>query len=167
MPQVFKNFLPKPHFDVVKDLFMTEKLPWHFNDRVVTTREDFMFTHGFMVDGKVIGPYFFEPVKAMLPLIQAKRNFIGVNRIKANLYTNQGKAIAHPEHYDVPLDSGVADKFFVAVYHVNTCDGVTVVEGNEIKSRENQLVIFDNVRHYGTVQTNTDTRVVINFTLRT
>ena len=30
----------------------------------------------------------------------------------------------------------------------------------------NPLLLFENVSHYGTVQTDTDTRVVINFTLR-
>jgi hypothetical protein len=35
-----------------------------------------------------------------------------------------------------------------------------------VQSKANQLLIFENVPHYGTVQTDTDTRVVINFTLR-
>jgi len=166
MATVFKNFLPEPHFQDIKRLFMTEILPWHYNDRVVSTKRQFMFTHAFMNDGKVINPNFFEPVRGMLLPIQLKRKFIGVSRIKANLYTRQGKAIQHPTHVDIPMDSGVSDKFFVAVYHVNTCNGMTVVEGQEFKSEENQLILFDNVPHYGTVQTDTETRVVINFTLR-
>lgn len=166
MTQAHQNFLPAPHYAVIRDLFMTEKLPWHFNDRVVTTEQQFMFTHGFMEDGQVVNGHFFEPVRAMLQYIQQKRNFIGVSRIKANLYTNQGIAIKHPPHHDIPLDSGVADKFFVAVYHVNTCNGLTVIGDEAFSSVENQIVIFDNVSHYGTVQTDTDTRVVINFTLR-
>jgi hypothetical protein len=43
---------------------------------------------------------------------------------------------------------------------------MTVVGTQEIPSVENQLLIFENVPHYGTVQTDTDTRVVINFSLR-
>ena len=54
----------------------------------------------------------------------------------------------------------------IRVYHVNTCNGYTVIEDTEIRSEENQLVLFDNVSHYGTVQTDTDTRVVINFNFR-
>lgn len=166
MTRVFKNFLPEPHFQDIKRLFMTEILPWHYNDRVVSTESHFMFTHAFMEDGKVINPHFFEPVRGILFPIQQKRKFIGVSRIKANLYTRQGKMIRHPTHVDIPLDSGVSDRFFIAVYHVNTCNGMTVVEGEEIESVENQLILFDNVPHYGTVQTDTETRVVINFTLR-
>lgn len=166
MTQIYKNVLPAPHFEDLQRLMMTEMLPWFFNDRVVTTERHFMFTHGFMEDGQVINPHFFEPVRGIIPHIQSKREFIGISRIKANLYTNQGQAIKHPTHVDVPLDSGVADKFFVAVYHVNTCNGMTVVGDQEIASEANQLIIFDNVPHYGTVQTDTDTRVVINFTCR-
>jgi hypothetical protein len=166
MSQVFKNFLPQAHFEDLTRLFMSEILPWHYNDRVVSTEKHFMFTHGFMNDGKVINPHFFEPVRGMLYPIQQKRNFVGVSRIKANLYTNQGKSIKHPTHVDIPLDSGVSDRFFIAVYHVNSCNGMTVVDGQEFVSEANQLILFDNVPHYGTVQTDTETRVVINFNLR-
>lgn len=162
----YTDFLPQDHFEYLRDILMTDKLPWHFNNRVVTTAEDFMFVHGFMDDGKVTSPHFFAPIQAMFSLIHQKRPFIGVSRIKANLYTNQGREVVHPTHHDVPLDSGVAENFFVAVYHVNTCNGKTVIEGHAFESQQNQLIIFDNVAHYGTVQTDTDTRVVINFTLR-
>lgn len=167
MAEVFKDFLPPDHFAAVQQLFMTERLPWHFNDRVVTTERHFMFTHTFMNDGQVVNPHFFAPIQAMLQPINQRRRYIGVNRIKANLYTNQGKAIQHPEHYDIPPDGQDSERFFVAVYHVNTNNGLTVVEDEEIASIENQLVVFDNVPHFGTVQTDTDTRVVLNFTLRT
>ena len=167
MTKIYKNFLPEPHFRAVRDLLMTERIPWHYNDRVVTTERQFMFTHTFMDDGKILNANFFSPVQAMLQPIQQKRRFLGVSRIKANLYTNQGKAIQHPAHFDIPPDSGVSDRFIVAVFHVNTCNGLTVVEGEKISSEENQLVLFDNVSHYGTVQTDTDSRVVVNFTLRT
>jgi len=167
MPEIYEDFLPADHFAVVKDLFMSEKLPWHFNDRVVSTERHFMFTHTFMNDGKVINPHFFEPVRAMIDLIQDKKRFIGVSRIKANLYTNQGKIIDHPAHFDIPPDSGVSEKFCIGVYHVNECNGSTIIGDKKIVSRENQLILFENISHYGTTQTDTDTRAVINFNLRT
>ena len=167
MTDTYKDFLPTPHFEVIRRMFMSEILPWHFNDRVVTTAHHFMFVHTFMNDGRVVGPEFFDPVSAMLEPIRKVRPFIGVNRIKANLYTNQGRPVRHPAHFDIPPDSGVSDRFFVAVYHVNTCNGMTVVGDEAFPSEANQLIVFDNVSHFGTVQTDTDTRVVINFTLRT
>jgi hypothetical protein len=166
MTTVYKNFLPLPHYQVMRDLFLTEKLPWHFNDRVVSTERQFMFTHAFMDNGQLINPHFFEPVRAMLDLIQQKKSFIGVSRVKANLYTNQGKAIRHPAHFDIPPEAGVSDKVCIGVYHLNACNGYTIIGDRKIRSRNNQLVLFDNVSHYGTVQTDTDARVVINFNLR-
>lgn len=167
MLEIYPNFLGKEHFAAVRTLMMSEQLPWHYNDRVVTTERHFMFTHTFMNDGQVINPAYFAPVQAMIPLIRHRLPFIGVSRIKANLYTNQGHTVVHPQHVDIPLDSGVADKYCIGVYHVNQCNGRTVIGEKEIKSEENQLILFDNVPHYGTTQSDTDTRVVINFNFRT
>jgi hypothetical protein len=166
MADVYQNFLPESHFADVERLFMTNMIPWHFTDRVVSTEKHFMFGHTFMENGQVINPRYFEPVRGMLLPMQQKLKFIGVSRIRAVLYTNQGKEIRHPTHVDIPLDSGVSDKFRIAVFHVNTCNGKTVIGDREIESVANQLIIFENVPHYGTVQTDTDTRVVINFALR-
>ena len=166
MADVYKNFLPANHFADIEQLFMTNALPWFFNDRVVSTEKHFMFSHVFMEDGQVMNPRFFGPVNAMLQPMQQKLPFIGVSRIRAVLYTNQGREIQHPTHLDIPEESGLSDKFRIAVFHVNTCNGRTVIGDQEIESVANQLVIFENVPHYGTVQTDTDTRVVINFALR-
>lgn len=166
MADVYQDFLPPQHFADVRQLLMTNMLPWYYTDRVVSTEKHFMFGHTFMEDGQVINPRYFEPVRGMLLPMQQKVKFIGVSRIRAVLYTNQGREIQHPTHVDIPLDSGVSDKFRIAVFHVNACNGKTVVGDQEIVSRENQLIIFENVPHYGTVQTDTDTRVVINFALR-
>jgi hypothetical protein len=117
-------------------------------------------------NGQVVNQRLFEPVRGMLLPLQGKVKFIGVSRIRAVLYTNQGHEIKHPTHVDIPLDSGVSDKFRIAVFHVNNCNGKTVIGDKEIQSKENQLIIFKNVPHYGTVQTDTETRVVINFALR-
>ena len=29
MTAVYKDFLPAPHYRAIRDLFLTEKLPWH------------------------------------------------------------------------------------------------------------------------------------------
>lgn len=166
MIDVRQNFLPQEHFHAIEQLFMSDVLPWHFNDRVVSSARQFMFVHSFLNDGKVVDDRYMAPVQAMLGPLQAVRPFVGVGRIKANLYTNQGAAIAHPVHYDLPPGAPEADKFFVAVYHVNSCNGCTIVGTEEFRSEANQLIVFDNVAHNGTVQTDTDSRVVINFNLR-
>ncbi len=62
--------------------------------------------------------------------------------------------------------SSTAGQVCIGVFHVNACNGLTVIGDERIPSRDNQLVLFDNVPHYGTTQTDTDTRVVINFNFR-
>ena len=166
MAQVYQNFLSEGHFADIHRLFMTNLVPWYFSEHVVSTEKHFMFGHTFMEDGQVINPRYFEPVRGMLLPMQQKQDFIGVSRIRAVLYTNQGREIRHPSHVDIPLESGVSDKFRIAVFHVNTCNGKTVIGDQEFESVQNQLIIFENVPHYGTVQTDTDTRVVINFAMR-
>lgn len=166
MTDVYQNFLPDKHFAEIKRLFMTNMIPWYFTDRVVSTEKHFMFGHTFMEDGKVVNQQYFEPIRAMFQPLLEKVKFIGISRIRAVMYTNQGRKIIHPTHVDIPLDSGVSDKFRIAVFHVNDCNGKTVIGDQEIKSQENQLIIFKNVPHYGTVQTDSDIRVVLNFSLR-
>lgn len=166
MTDVFQDFLPQAHFNDIKRLLMTNMIPWHYSDHVVSSEKHFMFGHTFMDNGKVVNPSMFEPVRGMLLPMQDKVKFIGVSRIRAVLYTNQGHEVIHPTHVDIPLDSGVSDKFRIGIFHVNSCNGKTVIGDQEIQSKENQLIIFKNVPHYGTVQTDTETRVVINFALR-
>lgn len=166
MVDIYKNFLPKEHFQDLKKLMTTNMLPWFFTNQVVSGHKHFMFGHTFMENGQVINPRFFEPIRGMLLPMQDKIKFIGVSRVRAVMYTNQGHEVVHPTHVDIPLDSGVSDKFRIAVFHVNTCNGKTVIGETEIESQENQLMIFKNVPHYGTVQTDTDTRIVLNFNLR-
>ncbi len=166
MADIYQDFLPKDHFADLQKLFMTNMIPWFFSDHVVSTEKHFMFSHVFMEDGNLLSNQYFEPVRGMLFPMQQKLDFIGVSRIRAVLYTNQGRDITHPTHVDIPLDSGVADKFRIGIFHVNTCNGKTVIGNQKIESVENQLIILDNEPHYGTVQTDTDTRVVINFALR-
>lgn len=166
MTDVYQNFLPEEHLSDIQRLFMTNMIPWYFTDRVVSTEKHFMFGHTFMDNGVVVNPKYFEPIRGMLLPLQQKLKFIGVSRIRAVLYTNQGHEIKHPTHVDIPLDSGVSEQFRIAVFHVNSCNGKTVVGTEEVRSKENQLIIFKNEPHYGTVQTDTDIRVVLNFTLR-
>lgn len=166
MVDIYENFLTGTHFSDIEKLFMTHTLPWFFTDRVVSTEQHFMFAHTFMDDGKIINQRYFEPVRGIIHQLLLKEDFVGVSRVRAVLYTNQGKKICHPTHVDIPLDSGVSDKFRTAVFHVNTCNGETVIGDKVVPSIANQMIIFDNEPHYGTVQTDTDTRVVLNFNLR-
>ena len=45
-------------------------------------------------------------------------------------------------------------------------DQETIVNDEKIKSEENQMLLFDNIPHQGNVQTDTRTRVVLNFNFK-
>lgn len=111
MADIYQDFLSEVHFADIQRLFMTHMIPWYYSDHVVSSEKHFMFGHTFMENGEVINSRYFEPVRGMLLPMQQKLAFIGVSRIRAVLYTNQGREIRHPTHVDIPLDSGVSDKF--------------------------------------------------------
>ncbi len=165
MVDIISDLLPSGHFADIEQLFMQHHLAWFFSDHVVTGGKHFMFSHVFMDNGQVVNQRFFEPVRGMIPEIMKRRKFVGVSRVRAVLYTNQGKEVVHPTHTDIPPESELAPKFITGVYHVNTCNGKTVIGDQEIPSKANQLILFNNEPHFGTTQTDTDTRVVINFNL--
>ena len=81
------------------------------------------------------------------------------DRIKANLYTNQGKQIKHNFHIDTE------QKHIVALYSVNENNGYTELEtGEKIKSKRNRLTIFDgSIKHKSVTQDNTNFRINYNF----
>ena len=50
-----------------------------------------------------------------------------------------------------------------AIFYLNTCNGKTVVNGTEVESIANRVVIFPaNTPHYVISQTDTDRRIVLN-----
>ena len=106
--------------------------------------------------------------------------FKQVMKVKLNLYPNQGKNISHSRHTDVPvcISSPVASNplrpngtrlnkhITTSVFNFHTCNGSTVVEidgkNNNIPSKANRLILFDNTWHYGITQSDTPRRIVLN-----
>ena len=173
---VFDNFLPEEQFDAIKTRMMQDGIGWRFNtstlsesDLTSEVDDNFMFTHTFWRDGAAASPHW-NLMVPILERLQRERYFKHVGRVKANLYTNQNKTIDMARHVDVDERVFGHEDCFVAIYFMNTCNGRSVVKvGDEFvacESRENRMLIFDNVEHYGTVQTDTKTRVLVNFVLK-
>ena len=72
----------------------------------------------------------------------------------------QHKNIKYDAHVDQPCGETEA---LIGIYSVNTCNGGTVVNEEMYKSESNQLILFDNISHYGITQTDTQIRMCINF----
>ena len=79
-------------------------------------------------------------------------------RIKLNLYTRTDYLVHHDDHIDFPHSHKGA------VFSLNTCDGFTVIDGDEISSVANRMVFFDpSILHHSTNCTNKPYRMNINF----
>ena len=112
----------------------------------------------------------YKQFSKILPYIQESKPYSKLMRMKMNLYPNQNRYIDLGKHKDIGnIDkSGKSDHndYFIGILHFNTCNGLTIVENEKIKSEENQMLLFENLFHHGTVQTDTKIRVVLNFNFK-
>jgi len=163
--KVVQNFLSKPYFEDLQKILMGYHMPWFFNENSLTDVNDnsFLFTHAifYKEHGWVGTELINNIIRPMLWNIKEHLNYSTVSRIKANLTTNRNKQVVHPTHRD--WEGTNEDKYRIAVFHVNTCNGFTKVKDKKIENVENQLVIFNNVEHCYATATDCSSRVVINF----
>jgi len=92
-------------------------------------------------------------------------------RMKMNLYPNHGENKKHGLHTDIHSNGRPDPNIITSVFNFTTCDGTTVIidkEGKDVvvPSIENSIVIFNGTHlHYGTTQTDTKKRIVLNTNL--
>ena len=105
-------------------------------------------------------------VDILNPIVK-KLNIIALNRIKANLELYRGEERHYSEfHYDYTNSEGIPNKdMTTSIFYMNTNNGYTEFkDGTKIESVANRFVSFpSNTLHRGVTQTDTKTRVVINF----
>ena len=96
--------------------------------------------------------------------VKQHNNFDKFLRIKANLYTNQGKKIKHRKHHDWTDANNKPHKDVkICILNFTSCNGVTVIEDKEVQSKENQMIFFSNTEeHYGITQDDKDLRILLN-----
>ena len=182
MVKVIENIFEPELYITLKNLFFSNELSWYYNTFTVTyfdgdgndtdvpKDDNFMFTHKFLEyqdDIPVISPYYVKYINlTLLPI----RNALGFSehleilRIKANMYTNQGKVISMAPHTDFPA---ITTPYDTLIFHVNENNGCTVIGDTIIPSKANQLIAFDGTcEHYGTTQTDEKVRIVVNYNIK-
>jgi len=162
--KIIKNFLTKEQHLFIKDKF--NDLPWFFNEENYKAKPDnnFMFTHMFLHEGQSTSNYYDALILPIVLKLKSVIKFENLLRIKGNLYTNQNKSIEHVLHRDI---ENTSNKYTIGIYHINTCNGYTKVGNKKIQSLENQMILFDNKeKHCGSVQTDTQRRMLINFIIQ-
>ena len=173
MIKIINDFLPKEYHQAIMDDMLSNNFPWYYNPRTledesgVIPDDKFIFVHLFNNAVEVTSNWY-PLINDMYKFIHKEQPFKRVYRCKANLSTNQGKAVKHGAHQDL---HDVED-YITCVYQVNKNNGMTVFDDpdkgiyQEVPSEGNQLIIFSgNILHYGVTQTDEKARVVINFVM--
>lgn len=160
--EIIDNFLDCEYLEEIQNLFIYQGiLPWYYNTNVVfqeKNKESFQFTHTFYNNFKVQSSYY----NYIEDLIY-KLNPISLIRVKSNLLTKTDKARIHDYHTDIDIPEKLNSK--TAIFYINSNNGKTLfLDGEEVESIENRLVIFDSkLIHTGTTCTDEKVRVLINF----
>ena len=190
--QVIQDFFDEDVYKKLERLFLDPLFDWHYTSPTATLTDDqgldtgepmddnYMFAHTFyhaMEDGfTIISPYMQEFIEPTLWAIKNTLGFSDPIKIKAGMYTNQGKVNRTGVHTDFPeytlKGMGV---YTTMVYHINDNNGSTVVVTEstgglmyraEIPQKANQMVVFDGSKeHYGTTHTDTKVRLVLNYNM--
>jgi len=171
---IIDDFLPQDEWQGIYDAVLgmhpetnNGTLQWIYIDhKVSTSKNNFQFVHMFfgVKQGQTKATYSHDSY--LVEALVEKINPDSVERIKANLQTKVCQQAIDIEgfHTDqVPDDSG---EKYNAVYYVNDNNGFTAFKnGTQVKSKANRLLVFKNeLEHTGTSQSDTNVRVVINFT---
>ena len=162
--KMYKNFLPSMFYKKIDEILNGNNFQWYFqNETSKGSGEDsnnFMFTHNLFINGQEHSGWFkmFEPI---IYLINEHYKVNELLRMKLNLYTNQHKKITHAPHYDYP--NNLKDNIKIGILNFTTCNGSTQIKKTNIKSKSNELIIFDNnLKHNGFTQTDKPKRIVLN-----
>jgi hypothetical protein len=158
MFEIIDNFLSDEEFLSIKNSILHPNFPWNLTPVVSNKKEklptpaSYYFTHEFW------SGFYTEPESQMFAPILNQIECKAIMRIKANLYPSTETIVHHMDHidYDFPHRG--------AILYLNTNNGFTVVDGKEIESIENRLLLFDpTVPHHSTTCTDEKCRINVNF----
>ena len=170
-----KDFLPQMFFDKLSALLNGNTFQWFFNSSNLDytkppfkKNDKFMFTHSLFREEQGKSSGWFNTFEPVLYSINEKVKVKQLIRMKLNLYTNQNKKITQDPHCDFVDDKGKPFKDVnAAVLNFTTCNGGTKINKKIYKSNANEILIFNNTfTHNGIIQTDTQTRIVLNINWR-
>ena len=158
MYEVIDNFLNRNDFLKIKELIAdSSDFPWYYSPEInkYEISNKCYFTHVLFSGVTLNKSEYFNIIQPLLEAI----NPSAVIRIKCNLYTSTEKLETHAVHTDYPY------KHQGALFCLNTCDGGTIMEDDQlIQATENRIIFFDPSRpHSTTTTTNAKSRVNINW----
>ena len=169
---IIKKVIEKTKADELEKILLSDNFPWYWNESTLIGKESslnsFMFTHNFVVDGKVNSDYFYllEPI---FVAVEKHAKIKSVLRIKANLLIKQElteKELEDEIHTDID-----SSDYISFVYYVTDSDGDTVLFDNDetitVSPQKNTGVLFtSNMKHRATSPMLHKRRVVLNFVFK-
>ena len=112
-----------------------------------------MYFTNLIYSNTILNEKYFKILKELRDKLDIK----ALIRIKLNLYTRTDYLVHHNDH----VDDDYSHKG--ALFSLNTCDGFTVINGEEIPSVANRMIFFDpSIPHHSTNCTNAPHRMNIN-----
>jgi|TARA_A100001391_G_scaffold201287_1_gene187924 hypothetical protein len=155
--EVIEDFLPQDAFTNLQKFVMNNSFPWFYQDFVIDEKDpldNIFLAHLFYKDNRPNSEFYDMVCRPFLDRLKPK----AIIRIKANLYLNQQKIIKHRMHTDFEYPHKGALFFF------NTNNGKTIIEDQEIESKQNNIVLFDSSKpHASTTCTDKKARVTLVF----
>jgi hypothetical protein len=169
--EIQDNFLEEEEFNALKVAVTNRGFDWYFSPAVTYNNEGTspgLLYHLVHENNMPLSPVYhkhFVSILKQLNPIQLLDTVI-VSRIRVNLNLRLPEPYAYEYHSDMGyLEDRVAADWTTSILYVNTNNGYTELETGEIvESVENRLVSFPaNIKHRGVTQTDTQTRILVNF----
>ena len=150
---IYKNFISKKDSNKIYDVFLNNSFPWYYHKNSTKNDSNF-FSHGFIVEGQINSGFIFL-IEPILKKLKCKK----IYNIRANLCLKGSyQCNWHTDNFTNNLTHKTA------IYYVNTNNGYTEFKDKKIKCLKNQIIIFNSkLLHRAKIQTDTITRMVINF----
>ena len=145
---IVDNFLSNEELDKIQKFIISNEMPWFWDN------DPAPFSHLFYLD-RIVSEQF---NKISYFLESNKIDSRSMIKIKASLYSRTDKIV----HYNDSIDYQYSHNG--ALFMVDSSDGFTVIDGEEIETIENRMIFFDpSISHHETTCTNKPFRPIIKF----
>ena len=150
---IFDNFINKKECKNINEMFLSKNFPWYYSKDQTNSKDTSFMFHIFYRENQV-NTHHYDLIEPILNKLNPKK----ILHIRANL------CFKRPSKCDWHVDKLTQDlKHKTAIYYVNTNNGYTLFKNKKVNCEKNKIVIFDaDQKHKAKIQTNTDTRMVIN-----
>jgi uncharacterized protein (UPF0248 family) len=156
--QIFDNVLPEEDFQNIKNSMLNPNFPWNYTPVVSNKKENLPISASYYFTHQFWSGFQTEPESHVFAPILNQIECHAVMRIKGNLYPSTETIVHHMDHIDYEFPHRGA------IFYINTNNGLTVIDGKEVESIENRLLLFDpTIPHHSTTCTNDKCRVNVNF----